>query len=161
MSLSKAVLVFAAAAFASTAAFAGDNGSTIKTMHPPSFALKLKNEAFVQGNGFSTSLAQYQYTPIDSGTTLKCTKVCTVSATASAQMQTGGADWAICIEVDGSCVESQYQGVQSGPSSYVVGNIETSDPSLAIGTHTVQTFLYTESTSATYQYYSMHYAVHQ
>jgi hypothetical protein len=161
MSLSKAVLVFAAAAFASTAAFAGNNGSPSKTMQPPSFELKLKTEAFVQGNGESTSLTQYNYTPIDSGTVLKCTKVCTISATASAQMQTGGADWVICIEVDGSCVEDQYQGVQSGPSSFVVGNIETSDPSLAAGNHTVQTFLYTESTTATYQYFSMHYAVNQ
>lgn len=161
MSYSKALLVFAAAAFASTAAFAGGNGSPNKTIVQPSFALKLKNEAFVQGNGDSTSLPQFTLTPIDSGTVLTCTRTCTISATVSSQMNTGGADWAICVEVDGSCVEEQYQGVQSGPSSFVTGNIETSDPSLAIGHHTVQTFLYTESTTATYQYFSMHYAVNQ
>src|SRR5579864_2475480 len=153
MSLTKAVLVFAAAAFASTAAFAGNNGSTSKTAVTPSFALKLKNEAFVQGNGDTTALTQYQYTPIDSGTTLNCTRVCTISATVSSQVQTGGADWAIGIEVDGSFIESQYQGVQSGPSSFVVGNVEASAPSLAIGHHIFNTLLNTESTTATYQYY--------
>ncbi|HEX3429812.1 MAG TPA: hypothetical protein VHT03_02915 [Rhizomicrobium sp.] len=161
MYLSKAVLVVAAAALASTAAFAGHSGSTTKTIHQPSFALKLKSEAFVQGNGDSTPLTQYSYTPIDSGTTLNCTRVCTVSANVSSQVQTAGADWAIVIAVDGSYAESQYQGVQSGPSSFVVGNVQTAVGSLAIGHHTVQTLLYTESASATYQYYSMHYAVHQ
>ena len=161
MSLSKAVLFFTAAAFASTAAFAGNNGSPIKTHQPPSFTLAQKKEVFVQGNGFSTSLPQFQFTPIDSGSTLNCLKVCTISATASAQIQSAGADWAICIEVDGSDAECQYQGVQAGPSSFVVGNVQTAVPSLAIGNHTVQTFLYTESASATYQYFSMKYAVNQ
>ena len=161
MSLSKALLVFTAAAFASTAAFAGHNGSPIKTIQTPSFTLKQKKEAFVQGNGFSTSLTQFAFTPIDAGTTFNCTRTCTVSASVSAQMQTGGADWAICIVVDGVDAECQYQGVQSGPSSFVVGNVEGAAPSLAIGNHTVQTQLYTESTTATYQYFSMHYAAHQ
>src|SRR5690348_14359018 len=161
MSLSRAVLVITAAAFASTAAFAGHNGSPIKTHQTPSFTLAQKKEVFVQGNGFSTGLTQFAFTPIDSGSTLNCLKVCTISASATAQMQTGGADWAICIEVDGSDAECQYQGVQSGPSSFVVGNVQTAVASLPIGNHTVQTFLYTESTSATYQYFSMKYAVNQ
>lgn len=162
MSLSKTLSVVVAAAFASSAALAGHNGSPLLSMkQPPVQTLKLKKEAFVQGNGNSTPLTQFAFTPIDAGTVLNCTKVCTVSASVSAQMHTGGADWAICITVDGTSIECQYQGVQSGPSSYVVGNVEASVPSLAIGNHTVQTQLYTESTSATYQYFSMHYAIHQ
>ena len=161
MTMSKILLAFTAASIVSSAAFAGDNGSPRKEIVTPAFSLKLKSEAFVQGNGDGTPLTQFAYTPIDSGTTLNCTKTCTVSATASAQMQTGGADWAICIAVDGADFECQYQGVQSGPSSFVVGNIETAAPSLAIGHHTVQTQLYTESTTATYEYFSMHYALSQ
>jgi hypothetical protein len=163
MSISKLVLTFAAASLASSVALAGgNNGSPLPTMkQPPVLTLKQGKEAFVTGNGFSTSLPQFAFTPIDAGTVLNCTKAsCIISADVTAQMQTGGADWAICITVDGTDIECQYQGVQSGPSSFVVGNVTASSPE-GIGSHTVQTQLYTESTTATYQYFSMHYSVNQ
>ncbi len=162
MTISKFVLVLAAAGLASTPAFAGPTGSPLKGMmkHQPVQTMKLKKEAYVTGNGSSTGLAQFSYTPIDSGTTLNCTKACTVSADVTSQVQTAGADWAICIVVDGTQIECQYQGVQAGPSSFVVGNVSASAPA-AIGSHTFQTELYTESASATYQFFNMHYAVHQ
>lgn len=162
MSIAKMALTVAAASFVSTVAFAGHNGSPLHSMkQPPLQVLKLKKEAYVTGNGLSTSLPQFAFTPIDAGTVLNCTKVCTISADVSAQIQTAGADWAICITVDGTDIECQYQGVQAGPSSFVVGNVGASSSGQAIGGHTVQTQLYTESASATYQYFSMHYAVHQ
>jgi len=175
MTISKSFLLIAAAGLVSSAAFASNNGSPLHAaafagkngspLHsskaqPPAQVLKLKKETYVTGNGFSTSLPQFQFTTIDSET-LSCTRVCTVSADVSSQMQTGGADWAICVLVDGNTMECQYQGVQSGPSSFVVGNVGGSLGNLAIGSHTVQTQLYTESSTATYQYYAMHYGVHQ
>ena len=163
MAMSKLILTFAAASLVSSAALAGgNNGSPLHGLRqPPVLTLKQGKEAFVTGNGFSTSLPQFAFTPIDAGTVLKCIKpTCIISADVTAQMQTGGADWAICITVDGVQIECQYQGVQSGPSSFVVGNVTASAPA-AIGNHTVQTQLYTESTTATYQYFSMHYALNQ
>jgi hypothetical protein len=162
MSLSKMIMFAAAAGFVSSAALAaGHNGSPLHSgAQPPAQVLKMKKEIFVTGNGLSTSLPQFQFTTIDTEST-SCSKVCTISADVSSQMNTGGADWAICVLVDGATMDCQYQGVQSGPSSFVVGNVTGSLGSLAIGSHTIQTQLYTESASATYQYYAMHYAVHQ
>src|SRR5262249_8255770 len=144
------------------AAHAGISGSPLKgrTVHQPILTLKLKGEAYVTGNGESTALSQFNFTPIDSGTTLNCKKACVLSAEAMAQMQTGGADWALCIVIAGAAVECQYQRVPPGPSSFVVGNASASTPG-GIGGHTSQTELYTESASATYQFFNMHYAMHQ
>lgn len=163
MSISKLVFALAAASLVSTTAYAGHNGSPLgSTMkHQAVQPLKLKKEAYVTGNGNSTPLPQFAFTPIDSGTVLNCTKVCTISAEVSAQIQTAGADWAICITVDSADIECQYQGVQAGPSTFVMGNASGSLASVAIGSHTVQTQLYTESATATYQFYNMHYAAHQ
>ncbi len=161
MTMSKLLLTCAAAALVSSAALAGhNNGSPLngKLVAPP--PLKQKNEAFVTGNGNSTSLPQFTFTPIDAGSVLTCKKACTVSADVSAQVQTAGGDWAICITVDGSDIECQYQGVQSGPSSFVMGNAGASAGASA-GSHTFQTQLYAEGSGATYQYFNMHYSIHQ
>jgi len=162
MSMSKLILTFAAATLASSAALAGgNNGSPLHSMkQPPVMTLKQGKETYITGNGFSTALPQFAFTPIDGGTVLNCTKAsCIISADVSAQMQTGGADWAICVTIDGVDIECQYQGVQSGPSSFVVGNV-TASSAQAAGSHTIQTQLYTESASATYQYFNMHYGEH-
>lgn len=159
--MSKIIVALAAIGLMTSAAHAGSSGSPLKgrTIHKPVMTLKTKNEAYVTGNGESASLTQFAFTPIDSGTTLNCKKACTLSAEATSQMNTGGADWAICIVIDGADVECQYQGVQSGPSGFVVGNASGSTTG-GIGAHTFQTQLYTESASATYQFFNMHYAVH-
>lgn len=162
MSISKTIMLAAAtAAFASSPALAGPNGSPLHAMkQPPLQVLKLKNEAFVIGNGNSTPLPQFAFTPIDPGTVLHCKAACTLSASASVQMSTGGADWALCLVLDGAAIECQYQGVQSGPSGFVMGNAQVA-ASFAAGDHTFQTQLYTDGDAAAYQYFSMHYAVHQ
>jgi len=161
MTISKLVFALAAASLVSTGAYAGHSGSPLKNsaVQRTVVPMKLKNEAYVTGNGESTALTQFSFTPIDSGTTLNCKKACTLAAEATAQMNTGGADWAICLVIDGADVECQYQGVQSGPSTFVVGNASGSTTG-GIGHHTFQTQLYTESASATYQFFNMHYSVH-
>jgi len=163
MSISKLVFALAAASLVTTTAHAGSSGSPLRSTmkHQAVQPLKLKKEAYVTGNGESAPLPQFEFTPIDSGTVLNCTKVCTISAEVTAQVQTAGADWAICITVDAADIECQYQGVQSGPSSFVVGNASGSAAAMSVGSHTVQTQLYTESASATYQFFNMHYALHQ
>jgi len=105
------------------------------------------------GNGFSASLPQFAFTTIATST-IKCGNSggCSVGIEAMNQMNTGGADWAICLLIDGSSVSCQYQGVQSGPSGFVVGNARGWG-TVSAGTHTVDTQLYTESASATYQYF--------
>jgi len=159
--MSKIIVALAAIGLMTSAAHAGSSGSPLKgrTIHKPVMTLKTRNEAYVTGNGLSAPLPQFQFTPIDSGTTLNCKKACTLSAEVTSQIQTAGADWAICIVIDGADVECQYQGVQSGPSSFVVGNASGSVGG-GIGGHTFQTQLYTESASATYQFFNIHYGVH-
>ena len=105
------------------------------------------------GNGLSTSLPQYTFTTIATSK-VKCGNAtgCSIGIESMAQIQSGGADWAICLLIDGNQASCQYQGVQSGPSSYVVGNARGWG-TVAQGSHTVDTQLYTESASATYQYF--------
>jgi hypothetical protein len=105
------------------------------------------------GNGVSTALPQFAFTTIASNT-IKCGNAtgCSVGIGTMSQIQSAGADWAICLLIDGTSVSCQYQGVQSGPSSYVVGNARGWG-TVSSGTHTVDTQLYTESASATYQYF--------
>ena len=161
MSILKVSMLVAAAAFVSSSALAGQKDSHVVSMkQPPLQVLKLKNEAFVLGNGNGTPFPQFAFTPIDSGTVLNCKAACVLSASASVQVSTGGADWALCLVMDGSPIECQYQGVQSGPSGFVMGNAQLAT-SFPAGPHTFQTQLYTDGTSATYDYFSMHYAVHQ
>jgi hypothetical protein len=157
----KLSIFVAAAAFVSSSSLAGQNGSPLHSLkQPPLQVLKLKNEAFVIGNGNGTPFPQFGFTPIDPGTVLNCKRACILSASGSVQVSTGGADWALCLVMDGSPIECQYQGVQSGPSGFVMGNAQLS-ASFPAGAHTFQTQLYTDSASATYQYFSMHYAVNE
>jgi len=105
------------------------------------------------GNGLSTALPQFAFTTVASSV-VKCSNAagCSIGIEASNQIQTAGADWAICLLIDGASVSCQYQGVQAGPSSFVIGNARGWG-TVASGTHTVDTQLYTESASATYQYF--------
>ncbi|HSC18788.1 MAG TPA: hypothetical protein VLC74_07725 [Rhizomicrobium sp.] len=162
MSVFKMIVFIAAAnAFASSSALAGHNGSPLHSLkQPPLQVLKLKNEAFVIGNGNGTPFPQFEFTPIDSGTVLNCKSKCILSASASVQVATGGADWALCLVMDGAPIECQYQGVQSGPRGFVMGNAQVA-ARFGAGAHTFQTQLYADGASATYEYFSMHYAVHE
>jgi hypothetical protein len=162
MSISKLLLTVGAAALVSSAASAGNNGSPNKMLKaPPAQVLKLKKEAYVTGNGLSSPLTTFGYTNIDSGTTLTCTKPCVISADATVQYEPGatGGGWAIATLLDGGTIQSQYQN-QADDTFFHVGNI-TSSISAGIGTHTVQTQVYVEQNNSTYQFYNMHYAVHQ
>ena len=105
------------------------------------------------GNGLSAALPQFAFTTVATSV-VKCTNSggCSIGIEAMNQIQSAGADWAICLLIDGSSVSCQYQGVQAGPSSFVVGNARGWG-TVAFGNHTVDTQLYTESASATYQYF--------
>jgi hypothetical protein len=62
-------MVLAAGGVVSSSALAGQNGSPLHSMkQPPLQVLKLKNEAFLLGNGNGTPFPQFGFTPIDSGT---------------------------------------------------------------------------------------------
>jgi hypothetical protein len=105
------------------------------------------------GNGQSASLPQFAFTTIASSK-VKCGNAtgCSIGIESMAQLRTGGGDWAICLLIDGNAVSCQYQGVQSGPSGFVVGNARGWG-SVSKGSHTVETQLYAEGSGATYQYF--------
>jgi hypothetical protein len=120
----------------------------------PNTAELLSNNYDAMGNGAGSSLTQNSYTTIASNR-VKCNHAhgCSIGIETMAQVQTAGADWGICLLVDGNAVSCQYQGVQSGPSSFVVGNARGWATGVTEGFHTVDTQLYTESASATYEYF--------
>jgi hypothetical protein len=119
----------------------------------PNTAEKLAATYDASGNGSGTSLPQFAFTTVATST-VKCNNSagCSIGIESMAQIQSAGADWAICLLIDGSSVSCQYQGVQAGPSTFVVGNARGWG-TVALGSHTVTTQLYTESASATYEYF--------
>jgi hypothetical protein len=152
-----------AACVAAGAAWAGPAGSPpgSPAMHAgalvsPNASVKetLIGSYDAKGNGQTAPLPQYAYTTIAT-TTFKCTNStgCSVVIESMDQIQPMGGDWAICLLVDGTSVSCQYQGVQGGPSSYVVGNARGWAGGLAQGTHTVTTQLYVEGAGAAYVYF--------
>jgi len=130
------------------------SGASSFAVAGPNTAEKLSSTYDAVGNGLSTALPQFAFTTVASNN-VKCNHLhgCSIGIESMAQMHTGGADWAICLLIDGSSVSCQYQGVQSGPSTYVVGNARGWASAVPNGFHTVETQLYTESASATYQYF--------
>jgi hypothetical protein len=146
---------------AASMAFAGSSGSPTgksnKVQQGAAVVGKEKATGIYDnvGNGESTGLPQFAFTPV-ADTTISCGRAsCSVLIEAMGQIQSAGADWAICLLVDGVDYECQYQGVQAGPSSFVVGNARAYAPALSAGSHTVEMQEYTESASATYQYFQM------
>ena len=147
-------------------AVAGTSGTPkgVKTQASPNVNLakeKLSATYDVNGNGQSAGLPQFQFTTVASST-VSCGNAagCSIGIGAMAQIQSAGADWAICLSIDGTYVECQYQGVQAGPSSFVVGNARGWG-TVALGSHTVNLDLYTESASGTYQYFQMDTSVYK
>lgn len=113
---------------------------------------KLQKTYVAAGNGNGAALAQFAFTTVDT-TTVSCTTTCSIEINAMSQIQSAGADWAICLLIDGGSVSCQYQGNLAGPSSYVVGNASGFAANLAVGSHTATLQLYTESSTATYEYF--------
>ena len=148
------LLASAAVAVAGTSgAPKGSNVQTNTVASGPNTKEKLITTYDAVGNGNGASLPQFAFTTVATSQ-VSCANAagCSIGMESMAQVTTGGADWAICLVIDGSSVECQYQGVQSGPSGYVVGNARGWG-TVATGTHTVVTQLYTESATATYAYF--------
>jgi hypothetical protein len=131
----------------------GSNVQTHAVASGPNTKEKLISTYDAVGNGNGAALPQFAFTTIATSH-VSCPNAtgCSIGIESMTQVQTGGADWAICLLIDGASVECQYQGVQSGPSSYVVGNARGWG-TVATGAHTVVTQIYTESATATYSYF--------
>jgi hypothetical protein len=151
--LSTAVAALAAGPVGSPKGAPSAHSGSIAGQSGPNTKEKLTGVYDASGNGFSTSLPQFAFTTIATSM-VKCSNAagCSIGIETMAQIQSAGADWAICLLIDGGSVSCQYQGVQAGPSSFVVGNARGWG-TVALGTHQVDTQLYTESASATYQYF--------
>jgi len=156
--MSTRALVAVSLIAATSLAFAGSSGSPkghgVSQNTATAGVSKISGTIDVNGNGESASLPQFAFTEV-ADASVSCKKACSIEVEAMSQIQTAGADWAICLVVDGVDVSCQYQGVQAGPSSFVVGNARGFAAALAVGTHDVQMQLYSESATATYQYFQM------
>jgi len=152
-----AVSLLAAASLAFAGSSGSPKGATSKASSDAVTASKekLTGTYDVTGNGQSASLPQFSFTTV-ADTSVNCgKKACSIGIEAMAQIQSAGADWAICLVVDGGDVECQYQGIQAGPSSFVSGNARGFISGLSSGTHDVQLQLYSESATGTYQFFDM------
>jgi hypothetical protein len=140
-------------------AFAGSSGSPKGGGASRDVVTAAKEKAMglydVNGNGMSASLPQYTFTTVADASVGCGKKSCSILMEAMAELNTGGADWAICMVVDGVDYQCQYQGLQSGPSGFVSGNARGFAANLGSGAHDVQMQLYTESATATYQYFQL------
>ncbi|HEX4509783.1 MAG TPA: hypothetical protein VH328_06885 [Burkholderiaceae bacterium] len=161
----KRILFFLTLSAATIAAVAGSTGTpkgaapafAQANVQPDSaIAEKLATSYDITGNGNSAALPQYSYTTV-AQSTIKCNHAhgCSFGLASMAQVQTSGGDWAICLLVDGTSVSCQYQGVQSGPSGFVVGNARGWATGIASGNHVVALQLYAEGTAAAYAYYEL------
>jgi hypothetical protein len=112
------------------------------------------------GNGLGAALAT-GFNTIDERT-VSCTVAagCAIGFEAMAQLKPQGSDWAICLLIDGVSVSCQYQGIQGSTTGYVVGNARGMG-TVAQGTHTVTTQIYTESSTAIYTYYQTDYRIYK
>ena len=114
---------------------------------------KLQSSYLAGGVAPGAPLPQYVFTTIDS-TTVTCAKAnCTIGIETMGQIQPQGGDWAICLLVDGLYVSCPYQGVQAGPTGFVVGNVRGLATGIAAGAHTVDTQFYAEGANAIYTVY--------
>jgi hypothetical protein len=123
--------------------------------------LKLQKTVTGLGNGLGASLPQFAFTTIDERTvTCAVAAGCAIGMEAMAQMKPQGADWAICLYIDGLSVSCQYQGIQGSTTGYVVGNARGMG-TVAQGNHTVTTQLYTEAATSTYAYFQTDYRIYK
>lgn len=162
----QSALFFGALAVASVAAAAGTGapkGAKVREVGAQAVIggpLKLLKTVTGVGNGSDASLSN-GFNTIDERT-ISCTVAagCAIGFETMAQIKPQGADWAICLFIDGNYLSCQYQGVQGSTSGYVVGNARGMG-TVSQGNHTVTTQIYTESGTATYAYYQTDYRLYK
>ena len=130
---------------------------------------------FVTGNQNGTSFAAGEFTAVDSPLTVDCTGTSVTTCTIVADMwvQTGGAstpsnNYAVCLYVDGVNVDTFGDGsngchyTEDTPSdgTFIEAGEENLLSGVALGTHTVQTFLYTNNGTPV-NYYNISYHVYK
>jgi hypothetical protein len=117
-------------------------------------------------NGLVAVAAGFQ--PIDSPTTVLCpgtSGTCTIVAEENLQLSgtTAGNRWAICLFVDGTQASQPncpFLGFVTSDGSYAANSFSQAFSGLSFGSHTVQSFVYTDS-GANRSIYSIHYRVYR
>jgi hypothetical protein len=153
--LASAAMAFAGTPGVSKSAQAPYARSTAPFAVPdPDTAEILSSTYTAVGDGKSAPLSYRDVTTIATNH-VKCNHAhgCSIGIESMAQLSIFDRDWEICWVVDGAYVGCQYQGLLSGPSGFVVGNARGWVSGVSQGFHTVETQLYTDSSSATYQYF--------
>ncbi len=129
---------------------------------------------FVNGNQNGTSFAAGEYTAVDSPLTVQCpgsSGTCTIVA--DMWVQSGGAssasnNYAVCLYVDGVNVATSGDGsngchyTENTPSdgTFIEAGEENTLSGVALGDHTVQTFLYTNNGTPV-SFYNISYHVYK
>lgn len=123
-------------------------------------SMKLLKTVTGVGNGLGAALTPGFNTVDERSVSCTVAAGCAIGFEAMAQLKPQGSDWAICLLIDSVSVSCQYQGIQGSTSGYVVGNARGMG-TVAQGTHTVTTQIYTESSTATYTYYQTDYRIYK
>jgi hypothetical protein len=110
----------------------------------------------------SGTLVSGGYAPVDAVTTVTCpgtSGTCTIQADQDVQVSSVDAELAICLYVDGVMINGCYFTIGTDSSGRYVQNHTTQSVSgVAHGTHTVQTFQYSNN-SGSFGFYSASYRV--
>jgi hypothetical protein len=117
---------------------------------------KLKFTAISSGNLGATVPAGFA--PVDAATNLRCpgTRTCTFEADQNLQVfSSTSTAWAICTSVDGNFMAEPscpYLGLAGGTGFFQTGTFAQSMSGITPGTHSVQTFVYSDNGLDVYNY---------
>jgi hypothetical protein len=136
---------------------------------PPAAPIKhfLQGTYLISGNGFGASISAATFTAVDAASTVTCpgpTGTCTIAA--DQHVETRGSvasnDMALCLYVDGSPTANSCFFTADTPSDGTFvqsANISWSG-NVGVGTHTVQTFIYSTGGCTMYQF-NLQYSVYK
>jgi len=134
-----------------------------RSVNPPAGANHiLQGTYFSVGNHFSAMAPPATYTPVDNPQTIQCpgsSGTCTIEA--DMWVETGNTsigtpnNFALCASVDGVFIENgacYYSADTPNDASFVTGTRSDTRGGYAVGSHTVQTYIYTNNGTPVQQY---------
>ena len=133
---------------------------------PPAAVKHLGNGVYINTGVLGTNIPAATFTPVDAAITLTCpgiTGSCLLQADQWIQTGLGSStfnEFALCFYVDGVAVNGcYYNGSTPADSSFVMGTA-SQGTSVPHGTHTVQTYVYSNN-GALMNYYNFTYRIYK
>jgi len=136
---------------------------------PPQSATKhsLQGTYLSVGNGFGASIPSFTYTPIDAAQTVTCpgpVGSCTLLANQFLVTQGSSAsnNYAICLYIDGALISQgcYYTADSPNDGTYVFGSTSNWEVGVPVGTHTMQSVVFSND-GCTYDEYQFQYLVYK